>query len=423
MDFTKDIPSLFHSVLINKMEALEEHLSYKFRDPELLQTALTHSTLSSSSNSSPLNTKKRTCDHLKLLGDCVIKLLTSQYAICVSKPNEKVHKIVMTKDNLSNRYCQNLVGKSLRLEEKGVIVTNLQQEQIFGHLDTFVKSLFGAIFLDAGGSEKKGLMTCWKVFLKLWKPVISSFDVAKPLIDCFPEPIYSSRDFLKERFSNFKVEDLKVLEQKIGYSFLRNPHLLEQAMTHDSIDMFRSSVDNPDPKKPEFVHFQNLEFLGDSVLELVIMEYLYLRSSSADPLGQMLFFSRDTGQKLYSSRFQIQVAKKLQLENFVIKPPQAPLASYDDFVESLIGAIYVHGRMMGLRICAKIVLEIWGLEEDVACTKQTSQKPELVSCKVSKADNKENIATVKPVVVKSGNEYRLFKKIVQKSAVLNIFFI
>lgn len=280
----------------------------------------------------------------------------------MSLPNSLVHKIVQIKSVISSKNSQIQIGKNLRLSEKGIIVTNLPRDQIGNHLDTFVKNIFGAIFLDAGGSQKKGFSCCWKVFLKLWKPLVGVYNPVKPLLCCFPAPKFSSQEFLNERFGNFKRVNLSLLEEKISFKFSKNPHLLEQAMTHDSIDSFRTAAENSDPSKPEFVHFQNLEFLGDSVLELVIMEYLYLRSSSADPLGQMLFFNRDTGEKLYSSRFQIQVANKLKLEQFLVKPPQVGLICYDDFVESLIGAIYVHGRQVGLRNCAKVVLELWGLD-------------------------------------------------------------
>lgn len=324
------------------MEHLEEKLSYKFRNPELIHQALTYTPFQAETNS-PLNSRKRTCDHLKILGDCVIKLMTSQYALCASLPNEHVSKVVVKKDSICNRSCQIKIGKTLKLKENGLIITNLPPEQIPSHDDIFLKSIFGAVFLDAGGSQKKGFVTCWKLFSRLWQPILSASDrliEVTPLIACFPKPKWSSQEFLKERHNSYKIRDLALLEEKIKHKFLKHPHLLEQAMTHDSIDLHKTPGETPDPSCPEFTHFQNLEFLGDSVIELVIMEYLYLRSSSADPLGQMLFCTRDTGEKLYSSRFQIQVAKRLCLENFVIKPPHVGLACYDDFVESLIGRLF-----------------------------------------------------------------------------------
>ena len=54
---------------------------------------------------------------------------------------------------------------------------------------------------------------------------------------------------------------LKSLQQKLGYVFTR-PNLLQQALTHRSAKL---------------EHNERLEFLGDSVLELVIAEHLYQR--------------------------------------------------------------------------------------------------------------------------------------------------
>lgn len=55
------------------------------------------------------------------------------------------------------------------------------------------------------------------------------------------------------------------LEERIGYKF-RNSLLLAEALTHSSISLERKnySFDN-----------QRLEFLGDSVLQLVVTEHLY----------------------------------------------------------------------------------------------------------------------------------------------------
>lgn len=252
--------------------------------------------------------------------------------------------------------------------------------------DTFIKSILGAVFIDAGGSQKKGFVSCWKVFLKLWKPVLANYDQPKPLVACFPEPKFSSIEFLNERFDSFKPPDLHELEKAISFLFLKKPYLLEQALTHDSINQFIDQQQASGPagfgpislrqggspeEQPEFVHYQTLEFLGDSVLELVIMEYLYVRSTTTpvqDALAQMLFFSVETGQKLYSSNPQAKVARKLQLEKYVIKQAGITILSYDDFVESIIGAVFVHSGVVGLRKSAQIVLELWGLVEPAAGT-------------------------------------------------------
>lgn len=64
----------------------------------------------------------------------------------------------------------------------------------------------------------------------------------------------------------FSSENLETLERDLGYSFLRRPLLLE-ALTHKS---FRH--ENPSHASP---HNERLEFIGDSVLGLVIVEHLF----------------------------------------------------------------------------------------------------------------------------------------------------
>ncbi|CAL8124081.1 unnamed protein product [Orchesella dallaii] len=340
------------------MGLLEDKLGYKFRERELLTEALTHS-IDYTNNTETITVSKHTCDRLKLIGDCVIKLVTCQFAISVSKPDEKLGNITKIKDDVCNRFRQHQVGQLLSLQEHVIVTKELRNTpsfEISNHYETFVKSIMGAIFIDAGGSEKKGFRNVWNVFLKLWKNTIDNYPPVKQLVHCFPEPKFSSSKFLIERFKDIKdlkFKELKQLERVLEYEFIKRPHLLEQALTHDSIEEFG---------KDDFAHYQTLEFLGDSVIELIVMEYLYTKYDSADPLGQMLFFNRETGQKLYNSKFQVKVAKKLQLDQYVIKPPYVVLGSYDDFVESLIGAVYVNCGAAALKKTARTVLYLWGLQ-------------------------------------------------------------
>lgn len=61
-------------------------------------------------------------------------------------------------------------------------------------------------------------------------------------------------------------EEIKKLEQKIGYEF-KNKGLLKQALTHSSYaNEHRNNV---------CPHNERIEFLGDAVLELAISEYLF----------------------------------------------------------------------------------------------------------------------------------------------------
>ena len=67
-------------------------------------------------------------------------------------------------------------------------------------------------------------------------------------------------------------QDLKVLEEKIGYTFT-DFNLLRQAMIH-------SSYAN-EKHLPKYKCNERLEFLGDAVLELVSSEFLFRKYPDA----------------------------------------------------------------------------------------------------------------------------------------------
>jgi len=70
------------------------------------------------------------------------------------------------------------------------------------------------------------------------------------------------RSFEHEHIPPEDLKRLEACEQRIGYTFQNHDHLL-QALTHSSI----KSIDNPCNER--------MEFLGDSVLGLVMTEFLF----------------------------------------------------------------------------------------------------------------------------------------------------
>jgi ribonuclease-3 len=125
--------------------------------------------------------------------------------------------------------------------------------------------------------------------------------------------------------------DLKDLERKLKINF-KNKKLLQQALTHKSYAyMFGIKEDN-----------ERLEFLGDSVLNLVVSEYLYQRYSTYDE-GKLT--------KLKSSmvnRKSLHLwAKKLSLGDYLLLSEEEAAAGgrqraslLSNALEALIGAIY-----------------------------------------------------------------------------------
>jgi ribonuclease-3 len=129
------------------------------------------------------------------------------------------------------------------------------------------------------------------------------------------------------------VSELNVLQNRLGYQF-RDEQLLLLALTHPSI---AHEQDAPTP------HNQRLEFLGDSVLGLVLTRELYERFPSADE-GSLT----KSRAKLVNSFALLAHARALNLGNHLILSRgeentggrERP-STLSDAYEAMLGAIYL----------------------------------------------------------------------------------
>ncbi len=154
----------------------------------------------------------------------------------------------------------------------------------------------------------------------------------------FPKTL--SRIFLRLRCKIGKLEikgvSLNEMEYLIGYRF-KDPLLLVQALKHRS---YAYIYDEGEESSNE-----RLEFLGDSVLNLVVTDYLYakLPSEKEGKLSQLRSL-------LVSKKFLSSKAKEIGLGNYLLLS-EAESASggrqrtsiLSDTMEALIGAIYLDG--------------------------------------------------------------------------------
>ena len=130
-------------------------------------------------------------------------------------------------------------------------------------------------------------------------------------------------------------DKLSRLEQKLGYPF-QNKDLLVRAITH------RSAGSR---------HNERLEFLGDSILSLVIAEVLYHRFPNVSE-GDM---SRMRAT-LVREKTLAELAREFALGDYLILGPgELKSGGYRresilaDTVEALIGAIYLDSDLDGIR--------------------------------------------------------------------------
>lgn len=125
--------------------------------------------------------------------------------------------------------------------------------------------------------------------------------------------------------------NLKDLERKLKINF-KNKKLLQQALTHKSYAyMYGIKEDN-----------ERLEFLGDSVLNLVVSEHLYHRYPAYDE-GKLTKLK----SSLVNRRYLLFWAKKLSLGDYLLISEEEEVAGgrqraslLSNALEALIGAIY-----------------------------------------------------------------------------------
>ncbi|MDQ8205307.1 ribonuclease III [Pelagicoccus sp. SDUM812003] len=155
------------------------------------------------------------------------------------------------------------------------------------------------------------------------------------------------------KITSLPDKQVKQLESKLGYVF-KDKGLLAQSMTHPSFLL---------NTRDQLKNNQRLEFLGDSVIQLVLTEKLYEK------------YPRHREGKLTSirsgyarSEYMAMIARELALGNYLILKPkdrQAGVAENDsalcDAFEALIGAVYLDSDFDTSR---KIVLSLYNYLDD-----------------------------------------------------------
>ena len=141
--------------------------------------------------------------------------------------------------------------------------------------------------------------------------------------------------------SDPRRRDLKSLEGRLGHRF-RRIRVLERALTHRS---FAHEAETPGQ------HYESLEFLGDSVLELIISESLYLanpdRSEGELSKTRSFLVSRS---ELADLSGRLGLGRYLKLSDNEEKTGgRSRKTILADAFESVIAAIYLDGGMEAAR--------------------------------------------------------------------------
>ncbi len=150
---------------------------------------------------------------------------------------------------------------------------------------------------------------------------------------------------------------MKTLEEKLGYAF-RNPSLLENALTHSSC---------ANESRGKLQSNERLEFLGDSILGMVVAEHLF-RNHPDLPEGELT----RTRAALVCEESLVEVAQALGLGKY-LKLGKGEEAGGGrnrpsiraDAVEAVLAAVYLDGGIGSARkIIQKYILskEISGMK-------------------------------------------------------------
>ena len=130
------------------------------------------------------------------------------------------------------------------------------------------------------------------------------------------------------------------LETIIGYKF-KNPELLETALTHTSY-----ANESRTPVK----HNERLEFLGDSVLSVVVADYLFHQSGRPEGELTRMRASLVSEDALFQFAQEIQLGEYLRLGHGEdLGGGRSRPSVVSDAFEAVIAALYLDGGMEAAR--------------------------------------------------------------------------
>jgi ribonuclease-3 len=137
---------------------------------------------------------------------------------------------------------------------------------------------------------------------------------------------------------------LAELENSIGYKF-KNKKLLDEAITHKSVN---SDFNN-----------ERLEFLGDSVISLVVSEALHFEESSLDEGKLSIYRSRIVSRSsLSKAGLKIKLNKYLHAGSALNNNQNLTETIIGNTLEALIGAIFLDSDFLKAKEITLSILDI-----------------------------------------------------------------
>eukprot|EP00057_Strongylocentrotus_purpuratus_P009657 XP_011664131.1 PREDICTED: ribonuclease 3 [Strongylocentrotus purpuratus] len=280
-------------------------------------------------------------ERLEFLGDAVIEFISSTHLYHLFPDLEEGGLATYRMALVQNQHLS-VLAKKLELDKYMLYAhgPDLCRPYDLRHaMANCLEAVMGAIYLEAG------LDLCRKIFGKLlfeeeYLQTIWLNHPKDPLQADFPE---TDRHLIK---NSEVLQKLTVFEGDTGMRFT-HIRLLARAFTQRTVGYTNLTMGSN----------QRLEFLGDSVLQLVVSSYLYKHFPNHHEGHLSLLRS-----SLVNNKTQSIIAQDLGLVEYIIEPKtrsrnenNIPMKIMADLVEALIGAMYVdHGLEVVSTFCSVV---------------------------------------------------------------------
>uniref|UniRef100_T1IMV5 Ribonuclease 3 n=1 Tax=Strigamia maritima TaxID=126957 RepID=T1IMV5_STRMM len=378
------VPVLICHLRFHKsLDLLEENIGHTFTDRYLLQLALTHPSYRENFGTNPdharnsltncgirqpeygdrrihyMNTRKRGIntlinimsrfgkneetvsninhnERLEFLGDAVVEFLTSIHLYHLFPDIEEGGLATYRAAIVQNQHLA-VLAKKLHLDEFMLYAhgSDLCHDLELRHaMANCLEALMGALFLD-GEIEAAD-----KVFSRT---LFSEFDLLDIWINYPPHPLQEQEPEGDRKYieSVPLLQKLTQFEGAIGVDFT-HVRLLARAFTHRSVGYNNLTLGSN----------QRLEFLGDTVLQLVASEYLYKHFPEHHEGHLSLLRS-----SLVNNRTQAVVCDDLGMVDYAIYAyPKGELKTKDraDLLEAFLGALYVDKNLEYCKVFCQV---------------------------------------------------------------------
>lgn len=368
----------------HSLQYLETIVGYEFKDRSLLQLALTHPSYRENFGTNPdhsrntltncglrqleygdrrvhyQNTRKRGismlisimsrfgCDEetassinhnerLEFLGDAVVEFVSSIHLFFLFQELEEGGLATYRAALVQNQHLA-VLAKRLQLDKFMLYAhgSDLCQDLELRHaMANSFEAFMGALFLDGG------LVVVDRIFAStLFDPNVESEKALHEIWTNMPKHQLQSQYLDGDRHliaNNAKLQELVKFEQMIGIEF-KHIRLLARAFTHRSVGYNNLT----------FGSNQRMEFLGDTVLQLIASEYLY--KFFPDHHEGHLSLLRSS---LVNNKTQSIICDDLDIVNLTqYNVFKGDLKTKDraDLLEAFLGALYID---KGLRFCRR----------------------------------------------------------------------